>query len=95
LKLGEIYNAKTGIIRLRVNITSSLLTFDTRGKNFNKTHTSNGDMTDFKWFSADPDLVKDYFDLGVIYEYEFNDFGKAASLYLALLRHAPFYRESV
>ncbi|MDY0096339.1 MAG: hypothetical protein RBT80_26895 [Candidatus Vecturithrix sp.] len=93
LKLGEIYNAKQEY-QAACEYYQKFIDLRHEGEKFQQDAYKQWDMTDFKWFSADPDLVKAYFDLGVIYEYEFNDFGKAASLYLALLRHAPFYREA-
>ncbi|GAK56852.1 hypothetical protein U27_03816 [Candidatus Vecturithrix granuli] len=93
LKLGEMYNAKQEyqtaceyyqkFIHLRQGLDKS-----------QQDAYIQWDMSDFKWFSADPDLVKAYFDLGLIYEYEAHDYFKAASTYLALLRHAPFYRDA-
>jgi len=48
-------------------------------------------LEDFNVFSADPDLAKAYFEVGLIYEYDVKRLDLAAAAYLALLRHAPFY----
>ena len=98
LKLGEMYNAKQDYQKALeyyqtfINLRQGSEKFQPPGER--RGEYIQWDMSDFKWFSADPDLVKAYFDLGLIYEYELNDLEKAASTYLALLRHAPFYRDA-
>lgn len=54
----------------------------------------NWDLSDSKCFAADPDLVKAFFDLGIIYECGLHDLPNALANYLALIRHAPFYIEA-
>jgi hypothetical protein len=55
---------------------------------------TNWDLSDSKCFAADPDLIKAFFDLGIIYECELHDPHNALANYLTLLRHAPFYIEA-
>ncbi len=90
LKLGEMYNAKQDYPRA-IEHYQKFITLRTSSEKFKKGDFICWELAELKWFSADPDLAKAYFDLGVIYEYECNDLEKAADLYLALLRHAPFY----
>jgi len=52
------------------------------------------DLSDSKYFAADPDLIKAFFDLGMIYERELHDPHNAIAHYLSLIRHAPFYIEA-
>ena len=49
------------------------------------------DLSDLKCFGADPDLMKAYFDLALIYEQELRDQEQALTYYLSLIRHAPLY----
>ena len=93
LKLGEMYNAKQDY-RAAFDHYQKFITLRTASEKFQRGELIQWDLSDFKWFSADPDLVKAYFDLGVIYEYELDELEKAALIYLALLRHAPFYTEA-
>lgn len=93
LKLGEMYNARQEY-QEALEHYQKFLELRQGSEKFQRGEYIQWDMTDFTWFSADPDLVKAYFDLGIIYEYELNDLEKAASTYLELLRHAPFYRDA-
>ena len=93
LKLGEMYNAKQAY-QTACDYYQQFIHLRQGAEKSQQEAYIQWDMSDFKWFSADPDLVKAYFDLGLIYEYETHDYLKAASTYLALLRHAPFYRDA-
>ena len=93
LKIGEMYNAKQEYERA-LEWYHKFIALRTVSEGFKKGRSTSWDLSEIKWFSADPDLVKAYFDIGGIYEYELNDLSKAASVYLELLRHAPFYHET-
>ena len=93
LKLGEMYNAKQDY-ESALEYYHKFIEFRMASDTFKKGSLICWDLSEIKWFSADPDLVKAYFDIGGIYEYELNELGKAASVYLELLRHAPFYTET-
>ena len=93
LKLGEMYNAKQEY-KTAIHYYQKFISLRTASEKFKNGDFICWDMDDLRWFSADPDLVKAYFDLGVIHEYELNDLEKAATLYLGLLRHAPFYTDA-
>ncbi len=90
LKLGEMYNAKQDH-ETAITYYQKFITARTRTEPYRKGEFFSWDMANLKWFSADPDLVKAYFDLGLLYEYELNDHERAAATYLALIRQAPFY----
>ena len=93
LKLGEMYNVKQEY-QSALEFYHKFVKLHTASESFKKGHLVCWDLSESKWFSADPDLVKAYFDMGGIYEYELNDLSKAASVYLELLRHAPFYTDT-
>jgi len=90
LKLGEMYNAKQEYLTA-ITHYQKFISLRTGSDKFNRGEFICWEMKELRWFSSDSDLVKAYFDLGVIYEYELEDLPKAASLYLTLIRHAPFY----
>ncbi|MCP4399652.1 MAG: hypothetical protein GY801_20405 [bacterium] len=93
LKLGEMYNAKQEY-ESALDYYHKFIELRTASEKFKKGSFTCWALSEIKWFSADPDLVKAYFDIGGIYEYELNELGKAAAVYLDLLRHAPFYTET-
>ncbi|PIE34838.1 hypothetical protein CSA56_06555 [candidate division KSB3 bacterium] len=90
LKLGEMYNAKQDYAAA-IDAYQQFITLRVGSDKFKRGEFFYWEMEELQWFSADPDLAKVYFDLGVIYEYELDDLQQAASLYLTLIRHAPFY----
>lgn len=93
LKLGEILNTKQEF-EAAIELYQKFIELRTASEKFQKGVFLSWDIEEFHLFSADPDLVKAYFDIGLIYEYEFKLFDLAASSYLALLRHAPFYTDA-
>ncbi len=90
LKLGEMYNLKKDY-QVSVEHYQKFIKLRTESEKFEDGDFINWDLSDSKSFAADPDLIKAFFDLGVIHEYEFNDLKGAFSIYLSLIRHAPFY----
>ncbi len=93
LKLGEMHNARQDY-ETAISYYQKFIAMRTESEKFAQGEFLYWNMSNLKWFSADPDLVKAYFDLGLLYEYELNDHERAVPIYLSLLRHAPFYPDT-
>lgn len=93
LKLGEMYNLKKEL-QSAIEYYEKFITLRTESEKFENGNFMNWDISDFKSFGADPDLLKALFDLGVLHEHNLNDLKGAFSIYLSLIRHAPFYTDA-
>ena len=93
LKLGEMLNTKQEF-EAAIAQYQKFIELRTASEKFEKGVFHAWELEEFHLFSADPDLAKAYFDLGLIYEYDVKRFDLAADAYLALLRHAPFYADA-
>lgn len=90
LKLGEMFNARREYAAA-IQHYEKFIALRASSEKFQKGVFHSWDISEMRWFSADPDVAKAYFDLGLIYEYELRRLDLAAQYYFALLRHAPFY----
>ncbi len=93
LKLGEMLNTKQEF-EAAIAQYQKFIELRAASDKFAKGVFHSWDIEEFHVFSADPDLAKAYFDLGLIYEYDVQRLDLAAASYLALLRHAPFYTDA-
>jgi len=93
LKLGEMYNLKKEY-QTSVEYYQKFIKLRTESEKFENGDFINWDISDSKSFGADQDLIKAFFDVGGIHENELNDLKSAFSIYLSLLRHAPFYTDA-
>ncbi len=90
LKLGELYNLQQQYDQA-VEYYQTFIQLRTAALSSDGDDFIHWDLSDSKCFGADPDLMKAYFDLAVIYEQELQDPHQALTYYLTLIRHAPFY----
>lgn len=93
LKLGELHNWKQEYAQAEAYYLD-FIRQRTEALAADGTDFVHWDLSDSKCFGADPDLMKAYFDLAVMYECELHDPQQALSYYLALIRLAPFYLEA-
>jgi tetratricopeptide (TPR) repeat protein len=93
LKLGEMYNFKQEY-QTAIEYYQKFIKLRTESEKFEEGDFITWDLSDSRYFAADPDLTKAFFDIGVIHENVLHDPEEAFSIYLSLLRHAPFYPET-
>lgn len=90
LKLAEMYNMQ-GEFQTAIEYYQKFINLRTASGKAEESGSANWNLADIKCFAADPDVVKAFFDLGVIHERHLNDVHGALLIYRSLIRQAPFY----